>query len=225
MLSKDGLVFLDRSMTKRLILVRHAQVDPQYAGRFLGSTDVPLSELGLRQATALARSSRVNQTMPHFVSPLRRAMQTAESFDADEFDAGESSGRSWQTDPDLREIDFGRWEGCSFDEIAASDQDGQVDRWGRFDLEFSFPEGESLGAFVQRVARAADRLASDEADTVVAITHGGVIRAMICHLLGLEPQNYLLFDVRPASITTIGLFDGRGVLVGLNDVCHLKDTS
>ncbi|MHC4404461.1 MAG: histidine phosphatase family protein [Planctomycetota bacterium] len=204
-------------MMRRLVLARHAQVDPQYTGRFLGSTDVPLSEFGLRQAKALARSLQVDHSVPLFVSPLRRAGQTAESFDHDS-----------RIDSDLREIDFGRWEGLSFDEIAASHQDGtpdragQIERWSNFDLDFSFPDGELLEAFVTRVAQAADRLASDASDTVVAVTHGGVIRAMMCHLLGLEPRNYLLFDVKPASVTTINLFDGRGVLTGLGDTCHLK---
>lgn len=200
-------------MTKRLILARHAQVDPQYVGRFLGSTDVPLSEFGLRQANALTQSLVVNQDTPLFVSPLRRALETAESFD-----------HELRIVADLREIDFGRWEGRSFDELSASDREKeQIDGWSRFDLEFSFPDGESLGAFVTRIARAGDRLASDASDTVAAITHGGVIRAMICHLLGLEPKNYLLFDVKPASITTIDLFDGRGVLAGLGDTCHLEE--
>ncbi|HYW79396.1 MAG TPA: histidine phosphatase family protein, partial [Thermoguttaceae bacterium] len=154
----------------------------------------------------------VDQGIPLFVSPMRRAVETAGAFD-----------HALQHDPDLREIDFGRWEGRSFDEISASDRESQIDRWSRFDPQFSFPDGESLGKFVTRIAQAADRLASDASDTVVAITHGGVIRTMICHLLGLEPKNYLLFDVKPASITTIDLFDGRGVLTGLGDTCHLKE--
>ena len=198
-------------MTKHLLLARHAQVDPQYAGRFLGSTDVPLSDVGAGQAKALAQSLPVGQGVPLFVSPLRRAVETAECLD-----------RDLSIDPDLREIDFGQWERRSFDEISECDQGKQIDGWSRFDPEFAFPEGESLGAFVTRIARAADRLASNVAQTVVAITHGGVIRAMICHFLGLPPKNYLLFDVRPASITTIDLFDGRGVLTGLGDTCHLE---
>lgn len=198
-------------MTKRLLLARHAQADRQQVGRFLGSTDVPLSELGLRQATALAASLRLNQSVPLLVSPLRRAVETAECFD-----------RELRVESDLREIDFGRWEGLSFDEIASADGEGEVERWRDFDLQFAFPGGESLGGFVTRIARAADRLASVASDTVIAVTHGGVIRAMICHLLGLEPRNYLLFDVKPASVTTIDLFDGRGVLAGLGCTCHLK---
>lgn len=198
-------------MTKRLMLARHAQVDPQYAGRFLGSTDVPLSNLGLRQSAVLARALRQHPFDSLSVSPLRRAEQTAEPFSCDR-----------HVDPDLREIDFGLWEGRSFEEILSAGENESIDRWRRFDREFSFPDGESLGGFVARIARVADRLASNPAEQILVITHGGVIRATICHLLGLDVKNYLLFDVRPASITTIDLFDGRGVLVGLNDTHHLE---
>ena len=47
---------------------------------------------------------------------------------------------------------------------------------------------------------------------MLAVTHGGVIRAMICHLLGLEPRHYVLFEVDYAAAVVIDLFDGRGVL-------------
>lgn len=198
-------------MTKRLILARHAAVDSRYAGRFLGSSDVPLSALGRRQASALARALEGKSIDRLLVSPLERAAQTAAAME-----------REALVDPDLREIDFGRWEGRSFDEISQGEPPELIDRWGRFDLEFCFPRGESLGAFVGRIDRAAARLTARPDDTLGVITHGGVIRSMICRLLGLRPSRYLLFDVRPASITTIELFDGQGVLTGLGDVCHLE---
>jgi broad specificity phosphatase PhoE len=54
-----------------------------------------------------------------------------------------------------------------------------------------------------------------EAQTVLAVTHGGVIRAMICHLLALEPRQYVAFDVPYAAMVVIDLFDGKGVLAAL----------
>ena len=206
-------------MTNRLVLARHAVVEPHGSGRFLGSTDLPLCELGTRQAAALARRLQKLPLDQIFSSPLRRARQTADLL-----------GQDVEVDEDLREVDFGRWEGLSFEEISASDDGNDnggngnhasIDRWSSFDPRFTFPGGESLDGFVARVARAADRLAECAGENVLAVAHGGVIRSMICHLLGLQPKNYLLFNVKPASITTIDLFDGRGVLVGFSDVCHL----
>jgi alpha-ribazole phosphatase len=197
-------------MTNRLVLARHAAVEPHGSGRFLGSTDLPLCELGTRQAAALARRLQKLSLDQIFSSPLRRARQTVDPL-----------GQDVQVDEELREIDFGRWEGLTFEEISTSN-DGGIDRWSSFDPRFTFPGGESLGGFVARVGRAADRLAACAGENVLAVAHGGVIRSMICHLLGLEPKNYLLFDVKPASITTIDLFDGGGTLVGFSDVCHLE---
>ena len=202
-------------MTNRLVLARHAAVEPHGSGRFLGSTDLPLCELGTRQAAALARRLQELPLDRIFSSPLRRARQTADLL-----------GQDVEVDEELREVDFGRWEGLSFEEISASN-DGNGDRasidcWSSFDPRFTFPGGESLDGFVARAGRAADRLAACAGENVLAVAHGGVIRSMICHLLGLQPKNYLLFDVKPASITTIDLFDGRGVLVGFSDVCHLE---
>jgi len=117
-------------------------------------------------------------------------------------------------DADLREIDFGQWENRTFAEASAGNP-SLVDRWAAFAPDFAFPGGESLGGFLHRVQAVADRLIRAEARTVLAVTHGGVIRTMICHLLGLEPRQYVAFDVPYAAIVMIDLFDGKGVLAAL----------
>jgi broad specificity phosphatase PhoE len=117
-------------------------------------------------------------------------------------------------DADLREIDFGAWETRTFAE-AAGDDPALVDRWAAFSLDFAFPGGESVEGFLRRVHGAAQRLVQAEAPTVLAVTHGGVIRAMVCHLLGLEPRHYLAFDVPYSGLVVIDLFDGKGVLAAL----------
>ena len=109
----------------------------------------------------------------------------------------------------------------SFAEIAVADP-AAVDRWAALEDDFSFPGGESIGAFRGRVGAVAGRIAADPAETVVAFTHGGIIRLLICHFLGLEYRRYLLFDVRPGSISEIGIEGGKGVLTRLNDRCHLE---
>jgi broad specificity phosphatase PhoE len=104
----------------------------------------------------------------------------------------------------------------TFRDIREADPDG-VARWARFAPDFAFPGGESIGGFLARVGRVAERMAGCGAPSVLAVTHGGVIRAMVCRLLDLDPRRYLLFEVRPASVTTIAVHDGGGVLVGLSN--------
>ncbi len=120
-----------------------------------------------------------------------------------------------QVDADLREIDFGQWETRTFAE-AAGDDPSLVDRWARFEPGFRLPGRGKRGRLsVSRSQLRPSAWSHAEAQTVLAVTHGGVIRTMICHLLGLEPRHYVAFDVPYAALAVIDLFDGKGVLAAL----------
>jgi broad specificity phosphatase PhoE len=201
-------------MTKRVILIRHGDLGEGCRGRYIGRTDVSLSEGGRSQAAALAvELGRLNGA--HLLcSPLLRTRQTAE--------IALGAADICDIDSDLREIDFGRWEGMGFSEIAASDPDA-VERWAALDGDFAFPGGESLRDFGKRIGAVAGRIAADPAGTVVAFTHGGVIRYLICRFLGLEDRHFLLFDIRPGSLTEIGIEEGKGVLTRLDNRCRSEN--
>lgn len=203
-----------KDVAKKLALIRHGVVEDAFANRYIGKTDVGLSAVGMKQAAAAA--GPIGKLGPaHFlVSPLRRAEETARI-------ALTSGMHSFDIDADLREIDFGVWEQKTFAQICAADPES-VSRWNDFDEHFVFPEGESLQSFIGRVRALAKRIAADPAETVVAVTHGGVIRFLICHFLGLDFRRYLLFNVHPASVSVIDLYGQTGVLTRLNDVGHLE---
>ncbi|MEO7164416.1 MAG: histidine phosphatase family protein, partial [Bdellovibrionia bacterium] len=122
---------------------------------------------------------------------------------------------------ELREIDFGQWEGKTFPEIYALDPKA-VESWGRFDPEFSFPAGESLSTFLQRIGRLKEKISDalkDEGSCreIILVTHGGVIATLICLFLGLDPSQYLLFRMGRPSISELTIFgNGKGVLEKLN---------
>ena len=206
-------MFSGERVTKRLILVRHGDLGEGYWDRYVGRTDLPLAAEGRRQAAAMAGKLGRIEGARILCSPLLRARETARIA------LGEEG--VFAIDDDLREIDFGRWETMSFAQIAAADP-AAVERWAALPDDFTFPGGESIGAFRGRIAAAAGRIAADPAGTVIAVTHGGVIRLLICHFLGLGHRRYLLFDVRPGSISEIGIEGERGVLTRLNDRCHLE---
>jgi broad specificity phosphatase PhoE len=202
-------------MAAKVILIRHGETGQQYRERFIGSTDLPLSSEGRLQSTLLARPLRREAVAKYLSSPASRAGETAlAAFNGETF--------SPEIEPDIREIDFGAWEGKTFEEIHASDPDA-VARWAAYQEDFAFPGGETIAAFVSRVEKAGRKIAADPAESVAVFTHAGVIRTLICHYLALDHRNYLNFDVKPASITTIAICNGRGVLTGLNDLCHLED--
>ena len=192
-------------MAKRLILVRHARVDAAYAGRLLGSTDAPLDPSGHVQAESLA--ARLKRWNPQvcYRSPMLRCRQTA---------AIAAPDLATHVDADLREIDFGQWENHTFAEAAAADP-SLVDRWAAFDADFAFPGGERVGDFLRRVQAAAERLKQVDADTVLVVAHGGVVRAMLCCLLGIEPRKYAAFHVPYTALAVVDLVDGHGVLAAM----------
>jgi broad specificity phosphatase PhoE len=196
---------------KRVILIRHGDLGEVCRGRYIGRTDVPLSEEGRRQASVLSGELRHLKGAHLLCSPLIRTRETAE--------IALGAADACDIDSDLREIDFGRWEGRGFAEIAASDPSA-VDGWAALDKDFTFPDGEGIGGFSHRIGLVAGRIAADPVETVVVFTHGGVIRFLICRFLGLEDRHYLLFDVWPGSLCELALEGGKGVLVRFNGLCR-----
>jgi len=188
-------------------LVRHAS---HGAGeRLIGATDLPLDEAGRRQAAALAGRLASRGIRRIVTSPMARCRETATALAA-------PGSVPVEVDVDLREVDFGRWEGLTFTEAAQRDPEA-LKHWIEQPDAFTFPGGESVPEFWARVGRAVVRLSSAPDNGTLAVTHGGVVRAAICHVLGLPPRNYILFDVRPASLTTLTVFGAHGVLSGLNE--------
>jgi len=200
-------------MAKQLILIRHAEIDPCYAGKFVGRTDVALSELGECQAVALADAITpvLTEQTPILVSPQLRARQTALTLK-----------RKFDTDNNLREIDFGRWENLTFEEIQKDCPAEKMEQWCKGDPQFSFPDGEAFGDFQRRVKAVVERLLDDDAQQILVITHGGVISTMICQLLGIPAMKFLAFQVARGSVSKINIVDRTGSLVLLGDVCHLN---
>ena len=197
-------------MPATLLLLRHADTGPELRGRFIGSTDVPASETGILQLKRLQPLLQRYVPTSWYCSPSTRARQTEKALQ-------EMSLVTCTTriDEGLREIDFGAWERRTFEDIADEYPDS-VEVWNAQPAEFQFPQGEGFADFVLRVKQCLERITADSADQVLVISHGGVIRIMICLLLGLDPTHYLLFQVQPGRIATLDLFGRRGVLSGLN---------
>jgi alpha-ribazole phosphatase len=200
-------------MAKKLVLIRHGALDIKYQGMFIGKTDVDLSDEGRRQAVAIAGPVSNMGAIHCIVSPLRRSLETARI-------ALGAQRQLFDVDSDLREIDFGCWEGKTFAEISESDSEA-VQRWSTLDYDFAFPGGEDVKAFILRVQALAQLIAADPAETVVAITHGGIISFLICHYLQLNFRHYPAFAAQPASISLMTLDNGKGILRWFNYLSHL----
>jgi alpha-ribazole phosphatase len=200
----------------RLLLVRHGETELTSSLRYWGRTDVSLSEVGLSQAECLRE--RLYQEKIDFIysSGLKRALVTAQAI---------ASGHNLQatTCPELREIDFGRLEGLTFDEIARLYPD--VARiWKERDPGLVYPGGESLAELDTRIQQFRSRLEGhDEGETVLIVAHSGVLRTLLCQLLGMEPRQRWQIRIDLASLTIIETYRQDAILTLLNDVSHLKE--
>lgn len=143
-------------MKKRLLLLRHASHAASRQHRFLGSTDIGLAEHGFVEAASIAPLIQEYKPERFFSSPLKRCIETI----------GQISPPHVEINPDLREIDFGRWEGMTFDQIRQSDPDA-VRQWAAYDPGFSFPGGERISDFLTRVRQAAKSFVSCSEKTVL----------------------------------------------------------
>ncbi len=168
--------------------IRHGETEWNAAGRFQGSQDIPLNDLGRRQAAQagailgdlFSRDQRGAGTMPFVASPLGRARQTMELVRG----TLDLPSDSYTIDDRLREIGYGHWEGSTLSQMQASDPDifaiRENDKWS-----VPPPGGESYASVAIRVR---DWYNSLKADTV-AVAHGGTARALLV-ALGVEtPQS------------------------------------
>ena len=196
-------------MASRLLLIRHAETDAAKKKLLVGSTEVDAGEEGLEKLHRFKRILGSYAPEEWYCSPMNRALQTAEKIiDVCGLD------QEVRVDKRLREINFGRWEMRSFTDISLSDPD-MVDDWAEY-YSFIFPRGDAVADFQSRVADVFFALRRLPAKEVCVVTHGGVVRTMICLALGQSPKNYLLYNVRPGTLTVLDLYPEGGVLAGLN---------
>jgi len=184
----------------KLLLVRHPETVANVTGRFVGRGDSPFTAEGRLQARRLPAKLAAFAPDAIWSSPLHRARSVAEK-------AAELAGVPLCTDDRLLELDFGDAEGMTFEEISAA---GLVFNY-RSATEPVAPRGESRGSIERRVAEVAYELVARSGRFVI-VAHGGVVRAMLVHLLGLTPTDVWAFHVHNAQLATVRVIDGHGML-------------
>lgn len=189
-------------------LIRHGPTDWNEAGRFQGNTDLPLSERGRAQARAVASALHGDGVRTVYSSDLRRARETARAV-------ADACGVPLIEDARLREFDFGRWEGLTWDEIIA--QDPEVAHSARSAARYYRPAGGESFELVRRRVRAfLDDVIARGETSVAVVTHAGALHAF-CAELQLETTRF-----SPGGITRVAIAHGRARLLSLNDVAHLE---
>lgn len=184
----------------RILIVRHPETEANTTGRFVGRGDSPYTELGRVQARRLPEEIAAFEADRVWSSPLRRAVEVAR-------DASDRFSVELVVDERLSELDFGEAEGMTWEEIAEAGL--------RFDYrsmdEPVAPGGESRAAIAARSAEIADEIVSAGGRQAI-VTHGGVMRSMLIHLLGLGSNDIWAFHLRNAQIAEIHVIEGHGML-------------
>ncbi len=194
-------------MTSVFHLVRHATT--AHVGRVLTgrAPGVGLSEKGQAQAAALAGELRGARFESIASSPRKRARETAAIL-------GEAVGLKPHISDDLDEIDFGHWSGRSFAEL---DEDPDWRRWNDNRDTARTPAGEAMEDVAQRVVAQFKLLRRAHGDGHhLLVTHSDVIKAAVCHYLGLPFRHVFDFDIAPATVTSIAAGDGAGIVLARN---------
>jgi len=182
-----------------VLFIRHAETD--MAGTFCGHSNPPVNARGRQQIQTLMNALDGEEIECIFTSDLERAAYTANTL-ADAF------GIPCIKKPDLREINFGRWEGHTWQQIQESDE-AYARRWTETYPNLPAPGGESFADFQKRViAEVTEILSSSDRRKVAVVTHGGVMRVVLQAMCGLAEseawkltEHYCSFFRYPRGVT------------------------
>jgi ribonuclease H / adenosylcobalamin/alpha-ribazole phosphatase len=199
----------------RLILVRHGSTEHSAAKRFSGRNELPLNDVGQRQADALAkRAAAFGDVAAVVSSPLRRARQSADAI-------AEALSLGVEVNNDFAEVDFGAWEGQTFAETQ-QDYPAELSAW-LASPDAAPPQGESFTSAARRVRRGRDAvIASHPGRTVVVVTHVTPIKTLIRLALDAPPVSLFRIHLDTASVSSVEYYaDGNCSVRLVNDTSHL----
>lgn len=162
-----------------ILFIRHAETD--MAGTFCGHSDPRLNARGRAQLSELMTTLNTEDIGEVYASDLLRAQET-----------GQEIARCFAVEchlrPALREINFGRWEGLTWEEIEQSDL-VYAQRWVAEYPNLSAPGGERFGDFERRVLDEIEALViKTKRRSIAVVTHAGVLRAVLCRLLNSSEE-------------------------------------
>ncbi|WP_333854001.1 alpha-ribazole phosphatase [Leclercia sp.] len=190
----------------RFFLVRHGQTSANASGLFYGSTDVPLTPLGIEQSARVGGLLAEVTFSEAIASQLLRAQQTAERIVP-------VTGY----DPRLNEMDFGRWEMRHFSSIAEEEPEA----WQTWldDWQNATPSGgEPFPHFAERVKAVADELIQrQEPGDMLIVAHQGVLSLLLAHWLKMPTGSLWHFPFKQDAYTMVENRGGFMLLRAFND--------
>jgi len=199
----------------KVTFVRHGANAFTGTARLVARTDVPLSELGVRQAEALAARLAGRPFDAVWTSPLQRCRDTALAI-------GTAIGVAPRIDGRLVECDLGKLEGLAFADLPKGPGSFR-ERWQRRPGTTRFPGGETLAECGARGWQVLNELYDRHPDGhVIVVSHMFAIQGVLTRIFQLKPGQFRTFAIDVASLTTVQLAVGGFRVLQLNDVAHLE---
>jgi broad specificity phosphatase PhoE len=176
----------------RLLLIRHGTTKLHTGDRFWGKTDMPLSDVGIKQVKQLHSRLAKEKINACFSSTLSRALTTAEII---------AEGHI------IKVVACNKLDECDFGDGTARDFPGGESL-------------KQLNARVKVFMKRLEALKPDA--TAVIVSHGGPLRLLICNLLGIDIKHWQQIRINRASLSIIETYPQTAFLSLLNDISHLK---
>ncbi|RIK83196.1 MAG: histidine phosphatase family protein [Planctomycetota bacterium] len=195
-----------------LFLVRHGESQFNAEGRIQGQLDVPLSDLGRRQALAVAERFAAEPLDTIYSSPLSRALDTASEIAA-------RLNIDVRIDERLKEIHAGAFQGLTRREMAERYPDEER-RWTAREPDFRVPGGETRRELGRRGRAALEAIRETQLDRVAVVAHGAILSATLKALLDI-PVHRAPFHFYNAAVTKI-LWKHEPIVDTLNETEHLR---
>lgn len=201
----------------RIMLVRHGLTFWNSMGKLQGNSEVHLSPDGLHQARLLAAHCPFFSANAIYSSPLERAQTTALIL-ASRFNL------HVETVDELREINFGDWEGKVLRELAQSDPDN-FEKFFKHPEELKLPHAETFSQLQERAMNAFNKICDihrDEKDShVIIVSHGAVNRVILCALLEIPIKKMWAISQFNTAVNIFREDDGHFTVDLVNSTAHL----
>jgi len=202
----------------RIILIRHGQTAWNREEVFRGRAGVPLDDVGLQQAEAVAAALQEEPIALVVASPLSRAVQTARAV-------AQSHKLPVVNDDAFTDIDFGQWQGVPAAQVQQQYPELYA-AWLTRPHHVRFPGGEDLNTVAARAFAGLEALAECRvAETIALVAHRVVNKLLICRVLGLDSSHFWQIKQDTACINRLSFGADGWVLECLNDTCHLRHLS
>lgn len=202
---------------KKLYLIRHGESEWNALKKIQGQQDVPLTEKGTKQAELTGKRLIKEDIKKIYSSDLKRAYQTAKII-------GNILNVEVIPIKELREINFGIWEGLNSD-ILESKYPKEHELWLKQPEKLKIDGAETIFEVQKRAMESINKIISDNdnEDNILIVSHGATLKTIILGLLGVDISHFKNMSLKNVSISIIEFRQFNKVLTLLNDTSHIKE--